>query len=58
MLPDQYCDYLLALYSGGEIEHEMKSPKKKLMNETLINSLFLAMILIMLVITYFTRISF
>ncbi|MBS4209085.1 hypothetical protein [Bacillus sp. FJAT-50079] len=58
MLPDQYCDYLLALYSGGDHEEELKSPKKKLTSETLSNSLFLAMILIMLVITYFTRISF
>ncbi|MDH5160155.1 hypothetical protein [Heyndrickxia oleronia] len=61
MLPDHYCDYLLALYSEGEFEnnHNDRMKSNKLVNRL---SLFLiligALLLISLFVIYFTELAF
>jgi hypothetical protein len=58
MLPDHYCDYLLALYSNGE-EHSSKPPIiKNKMNMMYMNILFsLVVMSVSLFVTYFTELS-
>lgn len=59
LLPEQYCDYLIALYSEGEEVQEVKKNKKKIVSkETMFSLLFLTIIILMIVITYITAISF
>ncbi len=59
MLPEHYCDYLIALYSEGEEVQEVKKNKKKIVSkETIFSLLFLTIIILMIVITYITAISF
>lgn len=60
MLPDHYCDYLLALYSEGELENTKGNRKSKVsMNKF---SLFLVLISLFLVVSlfviYFTELAF
>lgn len=57
MLPEQYCDYLLALYTEGNQPEEIKTKntKTKRMNK----SMFLLMLLpIFVFLLYFTELSF
>lgn len=59
MLPEQYCNYLLALYSeGNEEQVKPKTRKLPLNSENLYNLLFLFIMIMMIVITYITDISF
>lgn len=62
MLPEHYCDYLLTLYSKGEdiqesVERANKS-KSLFTDELIFNCLFLIIISLSLVLTYFTHFSF
>lgn len=51
ILPEQYCNYLLALYSEGE-EEEITSVKRK----PIISSIFIALIIVgALIVNYFTE---
>lgn len=57
MLPEQYCDYLLALYTeGNQLEEESKEHTKKRMNVR--SFLPLAIILVFLISLYITEMSF
>ena len=59
MLPDQYCDYLLTLYTQGEElpENAVKTSKsKRLFAFSLLGSLFF--VFISLFVLYFTELSF
>ncbi|MFC5466623.1 hypothetical protein [Lederbergia graminis] len=58
MLPEQYCDYLLALYSGGDIKTESQKRHKNDYSELYVSLLFLLMIISSIVITYITDFSF
>jgi hypothetical protein len=57
MLPEHYCDYLLALYTEGDgMEHsDQKSAKKKAMLKDFLYSI--CAILISLFVIYFTELS-
>lgn len=57
MLPEQYCDYLLALYTEGNRPKEIRkeSTKKQRIH---INYLFLMLIPIAVFLLYFTELSF
>ena len=54
MLPEQYCDYLLTLYSGGNPAVE----KQKTKGWILKSLLFLAAVSITVFVIYFTELSF
>ena len=57
MLPEQYCDYLLALYTGGNgvDDENYKNPQRKIMfKDLLLSSCTLA---ISLFVIYFTELS-
>ncbi|MBW8348138.1 hypothetical protein K0H71_01615 [Bacillus sp. IITD106] len=60
MLPEHYCNYLMALYTEGQEEIQAKVEKRKqpFNMEIFFSLLFLALIGIMIVITYITDISF
>ncbi|MCJ7841857.1 hypothetical protein MUB24_13295 [Lederbergia sp. NSJ-179] len=61
MLPEHYCDYLIALYTEGDEKKQQKKKyrnKKKFQFELLFYLLLLIMIAVMAVITYITAISF
>ncbi|MGE6259040.1 hypothetical protein ACQKCU_14210 [Heyndrickxia sporothermodurans] len=61
MLPEHYCDYLLALYSEGELENSNKAfEKSKNGRNKLITYLFLISLLIIvsLFVIYFTEFAF
>ncbi|MCM3111394.1 hypothetical protein [Lederbergia lenta] len=62
MLPEHYCDYLLTLYTEGENNQEPKTKSKKantwITDELIFNSSFLLIIILSLVLTYFTHFSF
>ncbi|MEL3972849.1 hypothetical protein AAEO50_11195 [Rossellomorea oryzaecorticis] len=58
MLPDQYCDYLLALYTNGEENILKSSTKKSKMKGNNIPILLSAIVmLISLFVIYFTELS-
>lgn len=56
MLPEQYCNYLIALYSEGEDDQPFLYEKRKWLNqsELYFSLLFLMLIIISIVITYIT----
>jgi hypothetical protein len=56
MLPDQYCDYLLALYTEGNQPKEIRKEKIG-MPVYLINLIFLLLIPISVFLIYFTELS-
>ncbi|MCJ8006856.1 hypothetical protein ACFFF5_00945 [Lederbergia wuyishanensis] len=60
MLPEHYCNYLIALYTEGEeqLQEKMIKRKKHLNMEIFFSFLFLSMIGISIVITYITDVSF
>ncbi|GIN70959.1 hypothetical protein J14TS2_14340 [Bacillus sp. J14TS2] len=61
ILPEHYCDYLIALYTQGD---ENQQPKKRKRNknmfqwEAILSLLLVTFIVVMAVITYITAISF
>lgn len=57
MLPEQYCDYLLALYTEGNQpeEKKTKNTKNKRMNKSL---LLLMLVPVIVFLLYFTELSF
>jgi hypothetical protein len=58
MLPDHYCDYLMALYSNGEENLSNPPLKKSKMKMMYLNILFSAVIMsISLFVIYFTELS-
>jgi hypothetical protein len=58
MLPDQYCDYLLALYTNGEENLSKPSTKKgKIMDNNIPILLSAVVMLISLFVIYFTELS-
>lgn len=61
MLPEHYCDYLIALYTEGEneqeIQHKGKSKKYRFNSEFMFHLLFLFMMIITIVITNITDVS-
>ncbi|NQD66245.1 hypothetical protein HP456_09980 [Bacillus haikouensis] len=58
MLPDQYCDYLMALYSNGEENLSNPSIKKAKMKMMSVNILFSAVVMsISLFVIHFTELS-
>jgi hypothetical protein len=59
MLPDHYCDYLLALYNQGEDLEETGSKKSKIpMTAFFTSVLVIALIPFSLFVIYFTELSF
>ncbi|MCM3394095.1 hypothetical protein MKY20_09855 [Cytobacillus sp. FSL W8-0315] len=56
MLPDRYCDYLLALYTEGSQPKEIKK-HKSVMGLYLANLIFLLLIPISALLIYFTELS-
>lgn len=62
MLPEHYCDYLLTLYTGGENDEQIKSQSSKastwITDDLFFHSSFLLIIILSLVVTYFTHFSF
>ncbi|EDL64462.1 hypothetical protein [Bacillus sp. SG-1] len=59
MLPDHYCDYLLALYNQGEDMENMDRKKSKRLPAVLFSSaLFMSLIPFSLFVIYFTELSF
>lgn len=56
MLPDQYCDYLLTLYTEGSRPKEIKKPKKTVVL-SLANLILLLLIPISALLIYFTELS-
>lgn len=56
MLPDRYCDYLLALYTEGSQPKEIKK-HKNIMVLYLANLIFLLLIPISALLIYFTELS-
>ncbi len=54
MLPEQYCDYLLALYTEGEGVQQLERRKKKIFS-TLYACLILLLIPITFLVIYFTE---
>lgn len=56
MLPEQYCNYLLTLYSQGEVQPE-RSPKKKSEKELFYGLAMGTLFLINIFLNYFTEIS-
>ncbi|MBS4176308.1 hypothetical protein [Lederbergia citrea] len=60
MLPEQYCNYLIALYSEGDAQQQPKIKKRNMIysNELLFSLLYLIIIAIAIVITYITDFSF
>lgn len=57
MLPEQYCDYLLALYTEGNRPKELRKESAK-KHSIHINYLFLMLIPIAVFLLYFTELSF
>ena len=57
MLPEQYCDYLLALYTEGNQPQELKNEKSKYKWQ-LQNYLLLLLIPVFVFLLYFTELSF
>lgn len=61
LLPAHFCDYLLTLYTGGNNDFDEKESKPK-RSQTLSINLFTSLILlflpILLLVTYFTELSF
>ncbi|KRG14971.1 hypothetical protein ACA29_05505 [Lederbergia galactosidilytica] len=61
ILPEHYCDYLIALYTQGDETQQpknLKSKKKIFQWEVILQLLLLLLIVVMAVITYITAISF
>ncbi len=59
MLPEHYCDYLIALYSEGENPEQLQiKDRKKVNGEALIGMLLLGIMSLSLLITYLTEFSF
>ncbi|MBS4194709.1 hypothetical protein [Lederbergia citri] len=60
MLPEHYCNYLMALYTEGQEELQAKVEKRKIHfnMEIFFSLLYLALIGTMIVITYITDVSF
>ncbi|MCR2820420.1 hypothetical protein [Lederbergia panacisoli] len=60
MLPEHYCNYLIALYTEGEEQLQAKVEKRNIhfKMETFFSLLFLVIIGTMIVITYITDVSF
>lgn len=56
LLPDQYCDYLLALYTEGNQPKETRKEKKGMVLQ-LMNLIFLLLIPISVFFIYFTELS-
>ena len=58
MLPDTYCDYLLALYSEGEESLQMKNHGLTSKTSYLFPALFIIFIFVSaLIVNYFTEIN-
>jgi hypothetical protein len=59
MLPEHYCDYLLALYNQGEDTDEKPAGNRKLpVGAVAISLLIIALIPVSLFVIYFTELSF
>ncbi|MGF2617116.1 hypothetical protein FZC84_04610 [Rossellomorea vietnamensis] len=58
MLPEQYCDYLLALYNQGNEVEENVTEKSKFSFVSFTAILIIALIPISLFVIYFTELSF
>lgn len=58
MLPEHYCDFLLALYTEGETEASEKSYDKHLVKNSLIIFLALAALGLSVFVIYFTEFNF
>lgn len=60
MLPEHYCDYLIALYTEGEDEHIVmaKNRNRPFHWETVFNFMLAVFIIAALVLIYFTELSF
>ncbi|MBS4217125.1 hypothetical protein KHA96_02215 [Bacillus sp. FJAT-49711] len=60
MLPEHYCNYLIALYTEGEEQLQAKVEKRKFFfsMDIFFSLLFLSIIGTMIVITYITDVSF
>jgi hypothetical protein len=58
MLPDQYCDYLLALYNQGNDTEEPGREPSKHMRAYFLSALLIALIPFSLFVIYFTELSF
>lgn len=57
MLPDQYCDYLLALYTEGNQPEEMNEKETKMKPKK--KSMFLLLLIpVFVLLLYFTELSF
>lgn len=54
ILPEQYCNFLLALYTEGEYEQEVSSPKRPTFRKQYI--IMTAVIVSALIVNYFTEI--
>lgn len=54
MLPEQYCDYLLALYTEGEVVKRKDRKRKKILS-TVFTCLILSLIPITFLVIYFTE---
>ncbi|HZH63229.1 MAG TPA: hypothetical protein VEY70_27490 [Metabacillus sp.] len=59
LLPDTYCDFLLALYTEGNNDSEKSGPSKNKMGRQLILiGIIFVLFLISTLVTYFTELSF
>ncbi|MGV3467301.1 MAG: PucC family protein [Heyndrickxia sp.] len=58
MLPEHYCDFLLALYTEGETQASIKSHDKHLIKNSLVIFLSLAALSLSVFVIYFTEFNF
>lgn len=60
MLPDHYCDYLLALYSEGELNNELSNVNKRKHGKKFGIFLFILCLLVIIsfFVIYFTELAF
>ncbi|MGD6804107.1 hypothetical protein FZC79_09945 [Rossellomorea vietnamensis] len=59
MLPEQYCDYLLALYNQGNEIEDIETGKSRFSSASLIPSILICTLIpISLFVIYFTELSF
>lgn len=58
ILPEKYCDYLLALYSEGDLEQQMATALPKKQTRFFLIEIFISLILITaLIVNYFTEVQ-